>query len=294
MARQAWSRQASTISIGESEAQVEGRLGAPSRKLLLDSEASWYYSTPGQTFPNLGTVLFDASGRVSAVSGSSPPSSKLRNLSLDLDWVLQSIHSLPGFYGFCFDSKQLVGLASYLVSKPFGEVVIALSEYLRVRPMRYYEAVNTALRSAPRHDGDDGRLGMLLMTLLGGDSTHDVGRGQYIPGGPPSDPLMRYCPMVIVRGYPIVVSYGLIGDFSHRATVDHPEEFLLERLTSKGHFAYAPPQPQDTPKAAYDSFISMLDEPSAGTMPPVRDIDFLLQRVRRQLGLSNLNPQGVR
>ena len=236
--RKAFATRKQTLQLlGEPFRKEYRQYGDPSKEGVREL---WLYARkPNATFPTLGTVMFSSEGRVCKVFGDRKPSDNLCDVTGDVDGWMELIASTPGLYQKTFQSKKVVDICAKLIRLPFKDAMSLLSEYARVKPKLEPQANGAEIVTTQRWDGNDGQIGILLLTLFAGD--REMGRDVFPHVASiksQTDPKDKtYLGEVVVwSGWPIVTPTG------HFPTSGWSyEESLMSVALKRKRFTYCPP-----------------------------------------------------
>jgi hypothetical protein len=223
--------------LGEPFRKEYRQYGDPSKEEVREL---WLYARkPNATFPTLGTVMFGSDGRVFKVFGDRKPSGNLCDVTGDVDAWMELIASTPGLYQKTFQSKKVVDICAKLIRLPFKDAMSLLSEYARVKPKLEPQGDGSEIVTSQRWDGNDGQIGILLLTLFAGD--REMGRDVFPHVASiksQTDPKDKtYLGEVVVwSGWPIVTPTGHVptSGWSY-------EESLMSVALKRKRFTYCPP-----------------------------------------------------
>lgn len=281
----AFSARLKVVKDGDSFSAVKDMAGSPSWVVENGTNfrtgyysTAWYYASGKSRFPDLGSVYFDQSGRVCRVFGNEAPSRNVLDLLADTVGLLQALNESPGLYGNKFESKKVLDLCTRLSRMTPKEVGILLDEYIRLRPLITPEgSTGMAFIVEPSIDGNDGRLAVLLRTLLGSQVKADTPVFREDSPRLMIDlPELRFPPMIqFYCGYPVVLPIGVYWTSNTRA-----ETLLVQAVKAQTFFSFRAPSAELTQEALRQFKNWIKDKGSANAQA------YFAKQIARQLDIA--------
>lgn len=245
--RNEFSKSVRQIHVGDESDVVRKKLGEPSSILSASGQGftnpntgqMWLYSdTVASSFPSLGTIIFDRRGRVARTVGGAAPSEELKGLAskVPLSALEDELHSCVGLIARHFHPSKIIQVCRKLKRLGFYSAVTVLREYSRMRPVDTPLLYNgAALITQPYVDGNDGRLGIVIKTLMldDGFEKSEIFPFDWYVGYYESffkDPDLTQ-PVEFVGGWPVVLPQGI-----HLTRGQETELALLDQASSVGTF----------------------------------------------------------